>query len=148
MARPNLTRDHLSSAVGVGRKRASTLAEETANLVLRVLVVLRSEARSKAAEQDEDDEDDETEDNHLAKSRVAGTVFSPSTATLAKVLLKLIGAKLVVDKTAEGNGVTEGLETGNGVLENHHGGEDEENILQHTGEGEDEGRGLADLWGC
>lgn len=142
------TRKHLSSAVRVRGKRASALAQETANLVLGVLVVLGSEAGSKAAEKDEDDEDDEAENNQLAQSGVAGAVFSPSTATLTKVLLELVGTELVVDETAESNAVTESLQTGDGVLENHHRGEDEQNILQHTGEGENKGRGLADLWGC
>lgn len=143
-----LTGRHLSSAVRVGGKRASTLAQETANLVLGVLIILRSEARSKTTEEDEDDEDDETKNDQLAQSRVAGAVFRPSTTTLAKVLLELIRAKLVVDETAERNAVTEGLEARDGVLEDDHRREDEQNVLQHTGEGENKGRGLADLWGC
>lgn len=138
---------NLSSAVGGGDgDGASALTQEARHLVLGVLVVLGSEARSEAAEQDENDEDDEAEDNKLAQSRVAGAVLSPGAAALTKVLLELVRTELVVDKTAESNAVAERLETGNGVLEDDHGGEDEQDILQHTGEGENKGRGLADLW--
>lgn len=142
------TRRHLSNAVGVRGKGASALAQETTHLVLGVLVVLGSEARSKTTEQHENNEDDEAENDELADSGVARAVFSPSTATLTKVLLELIGTELVVDETTEGNAVTKGLETRDGVLEDHHRGENEQDILQHTGKREDQGGGLADLWDC
>jgi hypothetical protein len=37
------------------------------------------------------------------------------------------------------------LERGDGVAEDHHGGDDEENVFQYTAEGHDEARGSADL---
>lgn len=74
--------------------------------------------------------------------------FLPLHAALTEILLHLRSAKLVVNHTTESNAVTEGLEGRNGVFEQEHGGEDEENILEYTAEGESERRGPADLENC
>lgn len=133
------------STVGVGRERAGALTKERTKLVLGVLVVLGGEVGGKTAEEDEDDEDGETKDDELAQSGVARTVLGPGATASANVLLDLVGTELVVDETAEGNAVAKGLETGDGVAEDEHRGKDEEDILEDTGQGEDEGRGLANL---
>ena len=52
-----------------------------------------------------------------------------------------------VDEQADdGDGVAEDLEEGDGVVPDEDGGDDEEDVLEDTCEGEDEGGGFADLW--
>lgn len=49
-----------------------------------------------------------------------------------------LSTKLVVDKTHKGDTVSESLEGGNGIVEDDHGGNNEEDILEDTGESENE----------
>lgn len=104
--------------------------------------------RKRAAEGTEDKEDGgegNAENDELPEGWVTDTVIGPGAATVASVLLELVGTELVVDETAKSDGVTKELQRGNGVAEDEHGGDDEENVLQHTGEGKDEGRSPANL---
>lgn len=58
--------------------------------------------------------------------------------------LDLLGAELVVAETSEGDRVAKVLLEGDGVHEDDEGGDDEEDVLEDTRHGEDNGRGLAD----
>jgi hypothetical protein len=72
----------------------------------------------------------------------------PLHAALAKILLQLFSAELVVDETAQRDGVTESLERRDGILEEEHGRKDEKDVLEYTGEGKYERGGLANLNMC
>lgn len=102
-------------------------------------------ARCHGSSQQEEDEDNSTDDDGLALGGVVGTVFGPGTVGLAGVLLNLIATELVVDETNKGNGITEELGKGDRSLPDHHRRNDQEDILQNTTEGHDEGGGLSDL---
>ena len=109
-------------------------------------VFCRDSSSGTNAAKEEDDGDENKDDNdELAGSRAAGAVVSPSTLRRAHVLLNLVTSKLVVDKATERNAVSKELEGRNGVAEDHHGGDDEENVLQYTAESHDEAGGSADL---
>lgn len=88
--------------------------------------------RKRAAEGTEDKEDGgegNAENDKLPEGWVTDTIIGPGAATVASVLLELVGTELVIDETAKSDGVTEELKRGNGVAEDEHGGDDEENIL-------------------
>lgn len=119
--------------------RASSAADNTGKLVASVV------GGANAAEQQDDGDEDESDDNQLAGGRVTDAVVGPSALSGAHVFLDLVGTKLVVDEAAESDAVSEELERGDGVAEDHHGGDDEENVFQYTAEGHDEARGSADL---
>ena len=89
--------------------------------------------------QQEKDEDNSTDDDGLALGGVVGTVFGPGTVGLAGVFLDLITTELVVNETDEGNGITEELGKGDRSLPDHHRRNNQEDILQNTAEGHDEG---------
>ena len=63
--------------------------------------------------------------------------------SLTSVALDLVVAELVVDHATEGNGVTEELQTGDVCAPDQHGGADKHDVLQHTAEGKNDGRSLA-----
>lgn len=63
--------------------------------------------------------------------------------SLTSVALDLVVAELVVNHATESNGVTEELQTGDVGAPDHHGGADKHDILQHTAEGKDDSRSLA-----
>lgn len=131
----------------VGANVAGTAVDDTGDLVVGVVGVLggNGTGRADTAEEEDEGEKDEADDDELASSRVADAVVGPGALAVAHVLLDLVGAKLVVDETAEGDAVAEELEGRDGVAENHHGGDNEEDILQDTAEGHDETGSLADL---
>lgn len=104
-----------------------------------------SSSGTNAAKEENDGDEDEDDNDELAGSRTTGAIVSPSTLRRAHVLLDLVGSKLVVDKAAERDTVSEELEGRNGVAEDHHGGDNEEDVLEYTAEGHDEARGSADL---
>lgn len=106
---------------------------------------LRSVARGHRSEEQEEKEDDSANDDALALSRVIGTVLGPRAVGLAGVVLDLVTTELVVDQTHQGNRVTEELETGDGSVPEHHRGGDQEDILEDTAQGHDQGRSLANL---
>lgn len=120
------------------------LADTVVDLVGRVGGI----TRSKGAENQEHANDNGGEYHELAENRPAVAKLLPLHATLAEVLLQLLAAKLVVNEATEGNSVTESLKGCDRVLEKEHGGKNEENILEYTGEGKDERGGLADLEMC
>lgn len=123
----------------------SLVANELANTVIDLVGRVGSVAWSEGTQNEEHGNDDGGEYHELAEHRPAVAKLLPLHATLAKVLLELLSTQLVVDKTAERDGVTKGLEEGDGVLEEEHGREDKENVLEHTGKREDERRGPANL---
>lgn len=109
---------------------------------------IRRIRRRKTAKKDEENENDDAEDDELAESGVADAVLGPLAAGFVTVFLELLSAELVVDETGESDGVTEELEAGNGSAPDHHGGSDEEDILEDTAESKDEDGSLADLEDC
>lgn len=106
---------------------------------------LRSNSRSETSKKQEHSEQEQTKDEQFASSRSVLAKFGPSQTTLSNIFPEHVGTKLVVDKAGQGDTVAEGLEEGDWVAEKHHRRKNKENILEHAGEGEDEGRGLADL---
>lgn len=117
----------------------SLLANDLANAVVDLTGRLRGIARSKGAENHEHGHDDGSKDHQLAEDWASVAKLLPLHATLSEVFLQHLASKLVVDETTQSNAVTESLEKRDGVLEQEHGCEDEEDVLQHTGESEDEG---------
>lgn len=108
-------------------------------------VVVGGVGRSKAGEEEDDGEEGHDEDAELAEDGFASTKLGPVAGSLASVTLDLVVAELVVNHAAESNGVTEELEGSNGSAPDHHGGNNEENVLQDTAEGENDSGGLANL---
>lgn len=125
----------------------SGCTSEASQLLVGVCGVLSrdSSGRTDAAKEENDSDENSNDNDELAGSRATGAVVSPSTLCGAHVLLNLVGSKLVVDKAAERNAVSEELEGRNGVAEDHHGGDDKEDVLEYTAEGHDEAGGSADL---
>lgn len=90
--------------------------------------------------------------NHEAHSTLgtSGMVLSHGRqreARIDKGGLDLLGTELVVAETGEGDRVAEVLLEGDGVHEDDKGGDDEKDVLENTGHGKDNGRGLANLQG-
>ena len=69
----------------------------------------------------------------------------PGQGALTDEILHLLATELVVNQTAKSNTVSESLEQADRVVEQHNRGEDQEDVLEHTGQGEDQRRRLADL---
>jgi hypothetical protein len=124
------------------------LADELANAVVDLVRGIGSVARSKRPEDHEHSDDNGGEDHQLAENGSGVAKLLPLHAALTEVLLQLLRAELVVDETAERDGVAESLKRSDGVLEQEHGRKDEEDVLQYTGESEDERGGLANLGHC
>lgn len=103
-----------------------------ANAILGVLGGVVRDLAPEAAKDDEDGEEDCSEDDELPESGVVDTVFGPSAATSTSVFLELVCTKLVVDETAKSDGVAKELEGRDGVPEDDHGGDDEEDIFEHS----------------
>jgi hypothetical protein len=110
-------------------------------------VVVRGVSRGQATKQDEEREGGTNENGDLAEDGLVGTELGPLAVGLANVAFKLVNAKLVVDHAAEGNGVSEELQGGNLGAPDHHGGNDQEDILEHAAKSEDNSGRLADLFG-
>jgi hypothetical protein len=128
--------------VGVTTSKAS----QVLHLVHSSLRVLRGHVWEKAAHDNEDEEERNAEDDKLGHGRVSDAVVGPLFAESTKVFLELVGSELVVDETAESDAVAEELERGDGVTEDEHGGEDEEDVLEDSGQGVDDGVCLSELW--
>lgn len=64
---------------------------------------------------------------------------------IAQAVLNSVGAELVPDQSAESDGIPEELQRCHRVLENDHGCDDQENILEHTRESEHNGGSFANL---
>ena len=84
---------------------SSSTTEHTLNTVN----LLGSIARGHGANEEEEDQGCGAKDDELALSRVSVSVLSPSTVGRASVLADLVPTKLVINKTDEGNRVTEKL---------------------------------------
>lgn len=126
----------------------SLVADELADTVVDLVGRVGSVTGSERAKNEEHADDNSGEDHQLAENGPGVAKLLPLHAALAEVLLQLLSAELVVHKTTKRNSVTESLERGDGVLEEEHGGKDEENVLEYTGEGKDERGGLANLKTC
>jgi hypothetical protein len=127
----------------------SSGADNSGQFAIGIVGVLAGNSTSGAntAEEQDDGNENETNDDKLTCSGVAGAVVGPGTLASTHVLLDLVGSELVVNEAAKGNAVAEELERRDWVAEDHHGGDDEENVLEHTAESHDETRGSADLSG-
>lgn len=115
----------------------------TAKHALHTVNGLGSVAGSHGAHQQEEDESSSTDDDGFALSGVVDTVLSPDAASLTSVLADLVGTKLVVDETDQRNRVTKELSASDRSLPNHHGSNDQQDILEDTAEGHDQRRSLA-----
>ena len=125
---------------------AHSLQLRQAHLVLSpIQVTCGVVRRGKPAEDDKDSHEDEGNDSNAAEHGAAVAEIGPLPASLTRIALDRLVAELVVDHAAKRNAVAEELEPSDLGAPNHHGGEDEEDILEHTAQSEDEGRGLADL---
>ena len=100
---------------------------------------------AKEAEKEEENEEHTTKDNELSKGGVSNTIIGLGATSTTSVFLDGIGSKLVVDKTIEGDRVTEELERCNGVAEDEHRGNNKKNILKDTAKRENERGGSANL---
>ena len=122
---------------------------EASQLLVGVCGVLSRDSASgtNAAKKENDGDKNSDDNNELAGSWATGAVVSPSALRRSHVFLDLVGSELVVDEAAERNAVSEELEGGDGVAEDHHGGNDEEDVLEYTAEGHDKAGGSADLLG-
>jgi len=111
--------------------RLSGCASEASQLLVRVRGVLSGDGTggTDAAEKEDDGDKNETNDDQLACSRATGTVVGPSALCGAQVFLDLFSSKLVVDEATERNAVSEELERRDGVAEDHHGCNDEKDVL-------------------
>lgn len=101
-------------------------------------VGVRVVAGGESAEEDKDGDDDHAQDEELAQDRFLGAELGPGAAALRKVLLYLILAEPEPEHAQEGDGVAEHLEVADHGAPDENGGDDEEDILQDTAEGEDE----------
>jgi hypothetical protein len=101
--------------------------------------------RAEGAEEEEENEEHTTKDDELSESGVSGAVLGPGATSTTSVFLESIGSELVVDETAKSDRVTEELKRCNGVAEDEHRGNDEENVLENTAKRKNEGGGSANL---
>lgn len=110
--------------------RSSTLlAEQRANFGLHTCGGLWSVLRGETTNNDETTEDDASNNNDLLHRWVALAILSPSALTVSDVSLDLLTTELVVHETAKSNAVPECLESRDGIEEDDHGSNDEENIF-------------------
>ena len=137
--------------MGMDRSRAllaENVADAALDAVVKLACLVRGVTGTKTAQDEEHRDDDTTEDNDLTEGGAGLAELCPLHAASAEGLLHFLTAELVVDEATERNAVTKSLEKGDGVTEKEHGRKDEEDVLQNTGKGEDEGRGLANLHHC
>lgn len=90
-------------------------------------------------------EPNRTNDNGLDACRVVLAHLSECQLTVSNTILDAVCSELVPDKTSKCDGVAEELKGRNWISEDDHGSHDQEDILEDTREGEDDGRCLADL---
>lgn len=98
-----------------------------------------------AAKEEEEDQHRAANDDELAHGGASLAHLSPVAAGLASVALERLSTELVVDHTTEGDAVTKELQTADLGAPDEHGGDNEEDILEHTAEREDQGGSLANL---
>jgi hypothetical protein len=109
----------------------SRSTDNTGQLAVGVVGVVLGDGTGGAdtTKKHDDGDKNESNDDKLARSRAASAVVGPGTLASAQVLLNLVSSKLVVDEATEGNAVAEELERRDGVEEDHHGCDNEENVL-------------------
>lgn len=98
-------------------------------------VVVGSVRGGEAAKQECNGEEDHDNDAELAQNGLASTKLGPVARSLTSIALDLVVAELVVDHAPESNRVAKKLQRSNGSSPDHHGGDNEHNILQDTAEG-------------
>lgn len=103
------------------------------------------QARPENVGSEEDGSEDHETHGTLGTSGVVLSHGRQREARIDKGGLDLLGTELVVAETGEGDRVAEVLLEGDGVHEDDKGGDDEENVLENTGHGKDNGRSLANL---
>lgn len=123
-------------------------ADQFADAVVDLIGRIRGIAWSKGAQDHKHGREDGGEDHQLTEHRAGVAKFLPLHTALAEKLLQLGSAELEENEATEGNAVAERLEERNRVLEQEHGGEYEEDVLEYARKGEDKGRGPADLRNC
>lgn len=104
-----------------------------------------SRRRSSSVQDQQDNGGSNTDSNTLGLGRVSPAVLADLQAHISAKGLELLGTQLVVNKASQGNRVTEELLGSDGITEDHHGGADQEDILEDTSHGQDDGRSLANL---
>jgi hypothetical protein len=111
----------------------------------RAEVVIGIVARGQTTEEDEDCDHHQAKDENLPHGRAGGAKLGPGAASLEQVLLYLLLTELEPEHSKEGDAVAEHLEVGDHGTPDENGGDDEEDILQDTAQGQDETRGFSDL---
>ena len=135
----------MENVPGLRRLSRTLITHDVPNAVVELGRLVRSNGGAHSADDHEERDDDSSQDDELTSNRTCLAKLSPGHGALAQVVLELLATELVVDQAAQSDAVAERLEKTDGVLEEHHGGKDEENVLEHTGERENKGRGLANL---
>lgn len=89
----------------------------------------------------------EAHDDEPTTDRLLDTVLGPGHGGIANGFAQAAETELVDDETAERDGVAKELQRGDGGVEpdSRHG--DDDNIFEHTAQGDDERRGFAHLQG-
>jgi len=121
------------------------VAHHFPNTIVNLASLLRSIAWAKRSQDHEHGNENRGKDHQLAENGSGVAQLLPLHAALTEVLFEFLTAKFVVDETTKCNAVSKGLKKRDGVLEEKHGCEDQENILEDAGESEDKGGGLANL---
>ena len=101
--------------------------------------------RSAAVQDEQNDGQDTANHDGLGPGGVAPTVLAHLEPDIGSKGLHLLGTKLVVNQTTQGDRVTDELLGSNGVTEDNHGGNNQKDILQDTSHGQDDSGSLANL---
>ena len=113
-----------------------------ANLGLRLVDIIfgvNAACRGKAAKENEECKEDQCNGGDTAKDRLPVAKVSPLAAGLARIALDGLIAKLVVDHTGQRNAIAKELEGRHLSPPNHHGGNNEQDILENTAKSEHKG---------
>lgn len=126
------------------RSRAA-VAEEAAVLCVDVRLGVNGDGSAEGSEEKEESEEETAEYNELSERRVSNSIFGPGATGATSVVLERISPELVVDESSKSDRVAEELQRSNGIVENDHRGDNEENVLENTAKRQDERGGSADL---
>lgn len=108
-------------------------------------LVLCRDRRPHVPSEKEADQENNAENKTLRTRRVILAHSTQGKLSIPCEVLDTISAKLVVDQTSEGDRVAEELERSDWVPEDDHRGHDEQDVLQHTRQSENNGGCFADL---
>ena len=117
----------------------------TNRAIVNLLSRLKGGPRAKAVEHRAEDDCQRKENDCLAAKRASGAEIGPLQASLCDQVLCDVGTELVVHEASKSDAVTESLKKADWVAKQEHRSKDKEDVLEHTGESEDEGGGLANL---